>query len=80
MKGTTEGGETDYLEKIPPRRVISKKAAEYIRSWMIETVDRGTANNLKDVGVTVAGKTGSAEAAYRGEMVVHGWFTGFFPR
>jgi len=79
VKGTTEGGETKYFKRMLPRRVISKKTAELITSWMIETVDRGTANNLKDVGVTVAGKTGSAEAAYRGEMVVHGWFTGFFP-
>jgi peptidoglycan glycosyltransferase/penicillin-binding protein 2 len=79
IKGTTEGGETEYVEKMPPRRVISGETADYIKSLMVDTVDYGTANNLKDVGVTVAGKTGSAEAAYHGKMVVHGWFTGFFP-
>jgi cell division protein FtsI/penicillin-binding protein 2 len=46
---------------------------------MEDTVNYGTANNLSGAGVTIAGKTGSAEAAYHGEMVVHGWFTGFFP-
>ncbi|HWQ79146.1 MAG TPA: penicillin-binding transpeptidase domain-containing protein [Anaerovoracaceae bacterium] len=79
VKGTTKGGETEYLEKTPSRRVISSKTADYIKSLMVDTVNYGTANNLTDVGVTVAGKTGSAEAAWRGEMVVHGWFTGFFP-
>lgn len=79
IKGTIEDGVTDYVDRPIPRRVISNSTAELITDLMVDTVDYGTANNLTDVGVTVAGKTGSAEAAYHGEMVVHGWFTGFFP-
>ncbi|MDD3169034.1 MAG: penicillin-binding protein 2, partial [Eubacteriales bacterium] len=79
IKGTTEGGKTEYLEKKPSRRVIKKETAALIRDLMVDTVNYGTANNLSGTGVTIAGKTGSAEAAYHGEMVVHGWFTGFFP-
>jgi peptidoglycan glycosyltransferase/penicillin-binding protein 2 len=79
VKGTMEGGKTKYLRKPPERRVVSRKTADGIKALMIDAVDYGTANNLNIPGTVVAGKTGSAEAAYRGEMVVHGWFTGFFP-
>ncbi len=79
IRGTTEGGAIDYLEKDPPKRVIKKSTADMIKAMMIDTVNYGTANNLSGAGVTIAGKTGSAEASYHGEMVVHGWFTGFFP-
>lgn len=79
IKGTTEGGKTEYLEKRPSKRVIKEETADLISELMVDTVNYGTANNLSGAGVTIAGKTGSAEAYYHGEMVVHGWFTGFFP-
>lgn len=79
IKGTTEGGKISYAEKKPPTRVIKRETAELIKDLMVDTVNYGTANNLSGGGVSIAGKTGSAEAAYHGEMVVHGWFTGFFP-
>ncbi|HYE69193.1 MAG TPA: penicillin-binding protein 2 [Anaerovoracaceae bacterium] len=79
IKGTTEGGKTEYLEKGPSKRVIKEETANLISELMVDTVNYGTANNLSGAGVTIAGKTGSAEASYHGEMVVHGWFTGFFP-
>ncbi len=79
IKGTTEGGEILSIKKPSPKRVIKKETAELITDLMVDTVDYGTANNLSGTGVSIAGKTGSAEASYHGEMVVHGWFTGFFP-
>lgn len=79
IRGTTEGGKITYFEKEQPRRVISRKTADTIKQLMVDTVDYGTASNLTGTGVTIAGKTGSAEASHRGEKVVHGWFTGFFP-
>ncbi len=79
IKGTTEGGEIEYLEKKPSKRVLKRETAEFIRDFMVDTVNYGTANNLLCEGVAIAGKTGSAEASYHGELVVHGWFTGFFP-
>lgn len=79
IQGTTDGGEVEYLKKQDPRRVITKETASLITDLMIDTVNYGTANNLSGAGVTIAGKTGSAEASYHGKMVVHGWFTGFFP-
>jgi len=79
IKGTIEGGEINYADKNRSRRVIRKETADMIKELMVDTVNYGTANNLSCAGITIAGKTGSAEASLHGEMVVHGWFTGFFP-
>lgn len=79
IKGTTEGGKIKYQEKTSPQRVIRKQTANLIKSFMVDAVNYGTADNLTGTGITIAGKTGSAEASYNGERVVHGWFTGFFP-
>ena len=71
------------MEREESKRVLSKQNAEYIKEMMVDTVTRGTANNLslssEFPDLQIAGKTGSAEAAYYGEEVVHGWFTGFLP-
>lgn len=62
------------------RRVISEQTAKIIKNLMVDTVATGTANNISsDIGITIAGKTGSAEAAFNGIETVHGWFTGFMP-
>ena len=79
IKGTKEAGKTSYVEKEEPVRVISRNTSDLIKEMMVDTVNYGTANNLSGAGVTIAGKTGSAEASDHGVMVVHGWFTGFFP-
>jgi peptidoglycan glycosyltransferase/penicillin-binding protein 2 len=79
IKGTTEGGKITYYDKGTPKRVVSKETADTIRQLMVDAVDYGTASNLTGAGITIAGKTGSAEASHHGEKVVHGWFTGFFP-
>ncbi|MDF3003443.1 MAG: peptidoglycan glycosyltransferase, partial [Bacillota bacterium] len=79
IRGTTENGKTTYEKKRPSKRVLSKQTADFIAEMMVDTVNYGTANNLTGAGIAIAGKTGSAEAASHGRMVVHGWFTGFFP-
>ena len=79
IKGTTVNGETKYVKSKLSKRIISKKTADLITELMVDTVNYGTANNITGIDVPIAGKTGSAEAASHGELVVHGWFTGFFP-
>ena len=64
LKGTTEGGEIRYHKRLH-QRVISKQTANIIKSFMKDTVDYGTADNLTGTGISIAGKTGSAEASYR---------------
>ena len=58
-------------------RVTTKENATLIEEWMKEVVARGTGTNAKVKGVTVAGKTGSAESTMKGKPVTHAWFTGF---
>lgn len=40
---------------------ISKEAADYVKSLMVETVKRGTGTNAQIYGIDVGGKTGTAE-------------------
>jgi peptidoglycan glycosyltransferase/penicillin-binding protein 2 len=79
IKSVTAGGKTFVQPRTAPNRIIKKETADLITQLMVDTVNYGTANNLTESGITIAGKTGSAEASYHGEKVVHGWFTGFFP-
>jgi Cell division protein FtsI/penicillin-binding protein 2 len=79
IKGTVEDGKTEYVKRMAPKQIIKKETADLITDMMVDTVNYGTASNLSGMNVMIAGKTGSAEASYHGERVVHGWFTGFFP-
>ncbi|MGI6730953.1 MAG: peptidoglycan D,D-transpeptidase FtsI family protein [Anaerovoracaceae bacterium] len=80
IKEIRDNGKVKPLSQLKRERVISDNTAEIINRLMVNTVDNGTANNLpKYEGFSIAGKTGSAEAAYYGKEVVHGWFTGFIP-
>lgn len=57
---------------------FKKGTLEDIKTGLSEVVSLpdGTAHNLAGVGVTVAGKTGTAQAP---PGFPHGWFAGFFP-
>lgn len=80
IKEIRDNGNVETFPTPESTRVISSKTAETIKDLMVDTVNHGTANNLsEDMSISVAGKTGSAEAAYYGNEVVHGWFTGFMP-
>lgn len=57
-------------------RAISEECAAYISEQMIETVKSGTGTKARISGVTVAGKTGTAENETDKD---HSWFVGFAP-
>ncbi len=57
-------------------QAMSSRTAETLVSFMVEGVRRGYAANAAIAGVTVGGKTGSAEV---GDGSVHSWFIGFAP-
>ncbi len=66
---------------IPPR-IIRKNIADpsilrIVREGMRETVTEGTAQQLRDLPVAVAGKTGTAQFG-TGDKT-HGWFVSFAP-
>lgn len=56
--------------------VISAECAEYLEEMMIKTVESGTGTRAKISGVTVAGKTGTAENE---TDMDHAWFVGYAP-
>ena len=55
----------------------SSENAAKIKGYMVDTVKNGTGKNVKISGITVAGKTGSAENE-KGEQT-HSWFVAFAP-
>ena len=57
---------------------VSPDCAAYVAEQMIETVKHGTATRAAISGVTVAGKTGTAENE-KGKGNDHAWFIGYAP-
>lgn len=55
--------------------VTDKNTARTVRTYMESVVKSGTGTNAKVPGITVAGKTGTAEADASGET--HSWFVSF---
>lgn len=56
-------------------KTVSPEIAEKIKSYMIGVVAGGTGVNASIKGITVAGKTGTAEDGNK----THAWFTAFAP-
>ncbi|MGP2657232.1 peptidoglycan D,D-transpeptidase FtsI family protein [Malaciobacter sp. WC5094] len=55
--------------KDQPQKVISKKTAREIERLLIKTVEEGTGKSAKIEGLTVGGKTGTAQIARRGRYL-----------
>lgn len=74
----------DQITSSPPktRSVISTETSRQITQILIETVDKGEAKWAKPEGVSIAGKTGTAqiptEGTYDSEKTIAS-FIGFFP-
>jgi len=56
---------------------VWKSAIQVVREGMRQTIIEGTAQSLKDLSVTVAGKTGTAQ--FGSENKTHAWFASFAP-
>lgn len=74
--GERSGGEITPLESPSSHRVIGEDLAKTMIDFMVSVVANGQANGVTQPGVTVAGKTGTAEA---GDGTSHAWFIGFAP-
>jgi peptidoglycan glycosyltransferase len=69
----------EILEKTTPEKYlnpITKDVADKIKQLMIGVVQQGTGTAAQIPGITVAGKTGTAENPH-GQA--HAWFVGFAP-
>lgn len=70
---TIDGPPSRSWPRGPGDRPVSPRTAEQLRSMMVEAVDDGTGGNAAIDGVTVGGKTGTAQTG--GDPTV--WFVGF---
>lgn len=79
---TAPGGTTvQTYNKAKLSEAVSKEAADYVKSLMVETVKRGTGTNAQIYGVEVGGKTGTAEneRTDRNKEQTHALFVAFAP-
>lgn len=72
VQATREGGVLRPLAETPARRVISQETAAQVRSVLATVVTDGTGGTAQVSGVTVAGKTGTAE-----RLVQDGYLSAF---
>ncbi len=73
MDGTEEKIQPDVLD----RGFVSPSNIEIVREGMRQTITSGSAQQLNDLKVAVAGKTGTAQFGNEGKT--HGWFISFAP-
>src|SRR3989344_1084471 len=72
-----DGKVTSVPQKVIRKDFVSPDILRIVREGMRETVTDGTAQQLKDLPVAVAGKTGTAQ--FGSEEKTHGWFVSFAP-
>ncbi len=66
VESTKEGGLLRPLAESPAHRVISEETAAQVRSVLAAVVTEGTGRSAQVPGVTVSGKTGTAERLIQG--------------
>ena len=59
------------------RQVLSRETADWIAQCMLRAVEKGTATRAQIDGLTVCGKTGSAETSDDKSVETNSWFTGY---
>lgn len=68
----------EFQEKVISQDFISTKNLQIVRQGMRQTVESGSARQLNDLPVTVAGKTGTAQSENNLQKT-HAWFVSFAP-
>ncbi len=78
LKATTPSGATrDTFGPKPYRTVLKPQTAATLQEYMRAVVTGGTGSRAGVTGLTICGKTGSAESSRRGQDVTHGLFIGY---
>lgn len=76
---TDSGGDVleDYDDQAETTQVISSSTARQLQSAMQTVVDTGTGTNAQISGVTVGGKTGTAQHGENNSKTPYAWFTSY---
>ncbi|MEU5593514.1 penicillin-binding transpeptidase domain-containing protein [Streptomyces sp. NPDC020298] len=76
---TDGGGDVlkNYDDGADSKEIISSSTAEQLQSAMRTVVEDGTGTNAKIPGVTVGGKTGTAQHGENNSKTPYAWFTSF---
>lgn len=73
----------DQINPVKPQiisqNVFSPVNVDIVRQGLREAVTYGSASSLNSLGVTMAGKTGTAQWTADPKKLPHAWFTGFAP-
>ena len=67
----------ESLESKPYRTATTPENAAVLTQYMRSVVTSGTARRAAVDGLSICGKTGSAESSLNAQDVTHGWFVGF---
>jgi penicillin-binding protein 2 len=73
----SDGQEQFIAPEVVRKNFISQDIMNVVREGMRQTITSGTAQTLKDLPVSSAGKTGTAQ--FGTEDKTHGWFISFAP-
>ncbi|MEU2284423.1 penicillin-binding transpeptidase domain-containing protein [Streptomyces sp. NPDC013178] len=76
---TDSGGDvlTNYDDEASTTQVVSSGTAEQLQSAMRTVVEKGTGTNARIDGVTVGGKTGTAQHGENNSKTPYAWFTSY---
>jgi cell division protein FtsI/penicillin-binding protein 2 len=76
---TDSGGDVlqNYDDDADTKRIVSSSTAEQLQSAMETVVKEGTGTNALIDGVTVGGKTGTAQHGENNSKTPYAWFTSF---
>ncbi|MGW0709831.1 peptidoglycan D,D-transpeptidase FtsI family protein [Streptomyces sp. NPDC002643] len=76
---TNSGGDVleDYDSGATTKEIVSSSTAEQLQSAMQTVVEDGTGTNARIDGVTVGGKTGTAQHGENNSKTPYAWFTSY---
>lgn len=77
--GITENGgeEKNALNSNVYRTSMNAEVADTLKSMLLNTVQNGTGRSAQVKGLSIGGKTGTAEVSTNKEVAPHAWFVGF---
>ncbi|MFJ4894453.1 peptidoglycan D,D-transpeptidase FtsI family protein [Streptomyces sp. NPDC088788] len=67
----------NYDDDTESKRIVSSDTAQQLQSAMRTVIEQGTGTNARIPGVTVGGKTGTAQHGEKNSKTPYAWFTSF---